>query len=150
MLRHNRMMAQRRRHRGTPIHFVVDNLSAHKTEAVKTWLAAHSRVTMNHTPTHSSRLNQLESWFARIERDCIARGIFTSTTQRYLSAVCVAYRRTWWPNWEASARWSGRLAGARRSQGDTCACQTCVTAESYPSQVGRSPLQAARDRLSLR
>lgn len=63
------------------IHFIVDNLSAHKTLAVKTWLAAHPRVTMHYTPTYSSWLNQVESWFARIERDCIARGIFTSTTQ---------------------------------------------------------------------
>lgn len=66
--------------RGKAIHFVVDNLSAHKTQAVKDWLAAHPRVTMHYTPTYSSWLNQVESWFARIERDCIARGIFTSTT----------------------------------------------------------------------
>ena len=62
------------------IHFIVDNLSAHKTKAVQGWLAAHPRVTMHYTPTYSSWLNQVESWFARIERDCIARGIFTSTT----------------------------------------------------------------------
>ncbi len=66
--------------RGKAVHFVVDNLSAHKTQAVKDWLAAHPRVTMHYTPTYSSWLNQVESWFARIERDCIARGIFTSTT----------------------------------------------------------------------
>lgn len=62
------------------LHFIVDNLSAHKTLEVKAWLAAHPRVTMHYTPTYSSWLNQVESWFARIERDCIARGIFTSTT----------------------------------------------------------------------
>lgn len=62
------------------LHFIVDNLSAHKTKAVQAWLAAHPRVTMHYTPTYSSWLNQVESWFARIERDCIARGIFTSTT----------------------------------------------------------------------
>lgn len=58
---------------------VLDNLSAHKTPAVKDWLAAHPRVTLHYPPTYSSWLNQVESWFARIERDCIARGIFTST-----------------------------------------------------------------------
>lgn len=62
------------------LHFIVDNLSAHKTKAVRAWLDAHPRVTMHYTPTYSSWLNQVESWFARIERDCIARGIFTSTT----------------------------------------------------------------------
>ncbi|WP_396222501.1 transposase [Gemmatimonas sp.] len=62
------------------VHFVVDNLSAHKTPAVKDWLAAHPRVTMHDTPTYRSWLNQVESWCARTERDCLARGIFTSTT----------------------------------------------------------------------
>ena len=62
------------------IHVIVDNLSAHTTKAVAAWLVAHPRVTMHDTPTYSSWLSQVESWFARIERDCIARGIFTSTT----------------------------------------------------------------------
>ena len=63
------------------IHFIADNLSAHKTKAVQAWLVAHPRVTMHYTPTYSSWLNQVESWLARIERDCIARGIFTSTRE---------------------------------------------------------------------
>jgi transposase len=29
-------------------------------------------------PTYSSWLNQVELWFARIEREVIARGVFTS------------------------------------------------------------------------
>lgn len=62
------------------IHIIADNLSAHKTKAVKTWLAANPRVTMHYTPTYSSWLNQVELWFSKIERDMIARGIFTSTT----------------------------------------------------------------------
>jgi transposase len=61
------------------IHVIVDNLSAHKTKAVTAWLDAHPRVTMHYTPTYSSWLNQVELWFAKIERDMIARGIFTST-----------------------------------------------------------------------
>lgn len=61
------------------IHLIADNLSAHKTNAVQQWLAEHPRVHMHYTPTYSSWLNQVELWFAKIERDCIARGIFTST-----------------------------------------------------------------------
>lgn len=61
------------------IHMIVDNLSAHKTKAVTTWLETHPRVTLHYTPTYSSWLNQVELWFAKIERDVIARGIFTST-----------------------------------------------------------------------
>lgn len=61
------------------LHLIADNLSAHKTPAVTQWLAAHPRVRLHYTPTYSSWLNQIELWFAKIERDCIARGIFTST-----------------------------------------------------------------------
>lgn len=61
------------------IHLIADNLSAHKTKAVGAWLAAHPRVTLHFTPTYSSWLNQVELWFAKIERDVIARGIFPST-----------------------------------------------------------------------
>ena len=61
------------------IHLIADNLSAHKTKAVSDWLDTHPRVTLHFTPTYSSWLNQVELWFAKIERDVIARGIFTST-----------------------------------------------------------------------
>ncbi len=60
------------------IHLIADNLAAHKTKAVTAWLEAHPRVTLHYTPTYSSLLNQVELWFAKIERDCIARGVFTS------------------------------------------------------------------------
>lgn len=61
------------------IHVVVDNLSAHKTERVELFLKEHPRVKMHFTPTYSSWLNQVECWFSKIERDVIARGVFTST-----------------------------------------------------------------------
>jgi hypothetical protein len=35
-------------------------------------------VHLHFTPTYASWLNQVELWFAKIERDLIARGIFTS------------------------------------------------------------------------
>jgi transposase len=64
--------------RGREIHVIVDNLSAHKTQKVRTFLVAHSNVQLHYTPTYSSWLNQIELWFAKIERDVTARGIFTS------------------------------------------------------------------------
>ena len=33
---------------------------------------------LHFTPTYSSWLNQVELWFSKIERDLLARGIFTS------------------------------------------------------------------------
>jgi transposase len=60
------------------IHIILDNLSTHKTQAVRTFLATHPHVQLHFTPTYSSWLNQVELWFAKIERDILARGIFTS------------------------------------------------------------------------
>ena len=63
---------------GREIHVIADNLSAHKTERVELFLAEHPRVKMHFTPTYSSWLNQVECWFSKIERDVIARGVFSS------------------------------------------------------------------------
>ena len=60
------------------IHIILDNLAAHKTKQVQGFLAAYPNVRFHFTPTYSSWLNQVELWFAKIERDVIARGIFTS------------------------------------------------------------------------
>jgi transposase len=60
------------------IHIICDNLSAHKTKAVCNFLARHPKVRIHYTPTYSSWLNQVEIWFSKIQRDLIARGIFTS------------------------------------------------------------------------
>ena len=60
------------------IHVIVDNLAAHKTKKVEAFLETHPRVHLHFTPTYSSWLNQVELWFAKIERDLLARGIFKS------------------------------------------------------------------------
>jgi transposase len=60
------------------IHVIADNLSTHKTKAVVTFLEQHPNVHLHYTPTYSSWLNQIELWFSKIERDVIARGVFTS------------------------------------------------------------------------
>jgi transposase len=51
---------------------VRDNLSAHKTKDVEQFLADHPEVRFHFTPTYSSWLNQVERWFAKIQRDVIA------------------------------------------------------------------------------
>jgi transposase len=47
---------------------VLDNLSAHKTKDVERFLREHPRVQFHFTPTYSSWLNQVELWFAKIQR----------------------------------------------------------------------------------
>lgn len=78
------------------IHLIADNLSAHKTAKVTAFLEAHPRVQLHFTPTYSSWLNQVEIWFARIEREVIARGVFTSVKDlsRKLMRYIRAYSKT--------------------------------------------------------
>ena len=65
--------------KGREIHVIGDNVSSHKTQAVAAFLTDHPNLHMHSTPTYSSWRNQVENWFGRIQRDVIARGIFTST-----------------------------------------------------------------------
>ena len=78
------------------IHIIVDNLSAHKTSKVAAFLESHPQVKPHFTPTYSSWLNQVEIWFARIEREVIARGVFTSVQDlaRKLMRYIRAYSKT--------------------------------------------------------
>jgi transposase len=84
------------------IHIILDNLSAHKTKLVRQFLKDNPRVHFHFTPTYSSWLNQVELWFAKIERDVIARGIFTSVTdlarklRRYINAYSANARPFQW------------------------------------------------------
>jgi transposase len=84
------------------LHVILDNLSAHKTKHVDAFLAAHPHVRLHFTPTYSSWLNQVELWFAKIERDVIARGIFTSVKDlarklmRYIRHYNQAPKRVKW------------------------------------------------------
>lgn len=73
------------------IHVILDNVSAHKTQAVQRFLDEHPRVQLHFTPTYSSWLNQVELWFSKIERDLIHRGVFTS--QQDLSRKIMTYIR---------------------------------------------------------
>jgi transposase len=81
---------------GKEIHIVLDNLSAHKTQAVQEFLDQNPQVRFHFTPTYSSWLNQVEIWFAKIERDVIARGVFTSVADlsRKLMKYIRAYAKT--------------------------------------------------------
>lgn len=75
---------------GQEIHVIADNLSAHKTAKVKAFLESNPKVSIHYTPTYSSWMNQVELWFSKIERDLIARGIFTSTrnlTQKIMGYI---------------------------------------------------------------
>ena len=87
------------------IPIICDNLSAHKTKKVATFLENRPNVQLHFTPTYSSWLNQVELWFSKLQRDVIARGIFTSTTDlaRQLRRYINAYSKAPKPiNWKYS------------------------------------------------
>ncbi len=50
----------------------------HKAPKAWEFLVAHTNVEFHFTPTYSSWLNQVESWFSQLQREVIDRGIFTS------------------------------------------------------------------------
>ena len=92
------------------IHIILDNLAAHKTRLVRDFLQRHPRVEFPFTPTYSSWLNQVELWFAKIEREVIARGIFTSVPdlarklRRYINAYSASARPIRWKYSDPSRR----------------------------------------------
>jgi transposase len=60
------------------VHLVCDNLSTHKTPAIRDWLARHPRFHLHFTPTGSSWINQVERWFGYLTDQLIRRGIHNS------------------------------------------------------------------------
>ncbi len=65
------------------VHVILDNLSAHKTPAIKEWLAHPSRARwhLHFTPTSSSWTNLIERWFKELTDKRLRRGVFTSVTE---------------------------------------------------------------------
>jgi transposase len=62
------------------LHIIVDKLSTHKSQKLRTFPVAHSAVNLHYTSYYSSWLNQVELWFSKMNRDVIALGTFTSIT----------------------------------------------------------------------
>jgi transposase len=81
-----------RRYPRGQLHLVLDNYQTHKHPEVQAWLARHPRFHPHFTPTSSSWLNQVETWFSIVHRAAIHRGVFRSVAhlkdaiQRFLDA----------------------------------------------------------------
>ena len=71
------------------IHAVLDNYATHKTDTVEKWLRKHPRWHLHFIPTHSSWLNQVERFFAKITNERIRRGVFRSVGE--LQAAIESY-----------------------------------------------------------
>ena len=102
-------LVQRAEH-AREIHVVLDNLSAHKTKDIEEFLAEHPHVHFHFTPMYSSWLNQVELRFTKIQRDVIARGVFTSVADlrnklgRYIRAHSKSAKPFRWTYTDPSRR----------------------------------------------
>ena len=63
------------------VHVVLDNYATHKHPKVKAWLQRHSRFTFHFTSTSCSWANAVEGWFAKLTRQRLKRGVFTSIVE---------------------------------------------------------------------
>ena len=66
---------------GVELHLVMDNYATHKTYSVRKWLAARPNWHAHFIPTHSSWLNQVERFFAKITTERIRRDSFRSVAE---------------------------------------------------------------------
>jgi len=83
---------------GLAVHLICDNLGVHKAPAVKAWLLKHPRFQLHFTPTYSSWLNQIERWFAELQRRRLDRGVFCSIDE----LTCALEQ--WIKFWNANAK----------------------------------------------
>lgn len=83
--------------RSTPedldVHMIVDNYSTHSAPTVKRWLAKNPRFHLHFIPTHSSWLNQVETWFSILTTQAIKRGSHHSVDE--LIAAIEAFVAAW-------------------------------------------------------
>ena len=136
---------------GQEIHIILDNLSAHKTKKVAAFLDQHPNLCLHFTPTYSSWLNQIELWFSKLQRDVIARGVFTSTAdlarklRRYINAYSTRTVTLWLlPHRRlafSSAAWRcpGRRSWPAQKPGSDRCCSCRSGHADRPPDSGRSP-----------
>lgn len=61
------------------VHLIMDNYATHKTPRVKRWLMRHPHFHCHFTPTSSSWINLVESFFSILSRRLLKRGVHRST-----------------------------------------------------------------------
>jgi transposase len=66
---------------GRLVHAILDNHGTHKHPKVRAWLARHPRWTFHFTPTSASWLNAVETFFAKLTRRRLRRGVFGSIVE---------------------------------------------------------------------
>ncbi len=65
----------------TAVHVILDNYATHKHPKVTAWLQRHQHFTFHFTPTSCSWANAVEGLFAKLTRQRLKRGVFTSIVE---------------------------------------------------------------------
>ena len=63
---------------GKIVHVILDNYGTHKHPKVVAWLERHPRFVFHFTPTSCSWLNAVETFFAKLSKRRLKRGVFHS------------------------------------------------------------------------
>jgi transposase len=71
------------------VHVIMDNVSTHKTQAIRNWFAKRPRWRTHYTPTSASWISLVERFFANLTEKQIRRGAHRSTEE--LQAAIVSY-----------------------------------------------------------
>jgi transposase len=66
---------------GKLVHVILDNYATHKHPKVMRWLTRHPRFVFHFTPTSCSWLNAVETFFSRLTRRRLKRGVFRSVVE---------------------------------------------------------------------
>ena len=76
------------------LHVILDNLNTHKRN--ERWLEKHPKVHFHFTPTRSSWLNQIETWFSILQGQSLNGASFTAVEQlqEHIDAFIAAYNET--------------------------------------------------------
>jgi transposase len=76
------------------LHVILDNLNTHKKN--ERWLQRHPNVHFHFTPTRSSWLNQVETWFSILQGQSLNGASFTAVEQlhEHIDAFIAAYNET--------------------------------------------------------
>ena len=72
-------------HPGKELHVIVDNPGIHLVDK-EPWKKSHPQVHFHFTPTHASRLNQVEVWFSILTRHTL-RGASFRHVKELISAI---------------------------------------------------------------
>ena len=99
------------------LHVVLDNLNTHKK--CDPWLKKHPKVHFHFTPTRSSWLNQIETWFSILQGQSLSGASFTSVEQlqQHIDAFIAAYNETATPfAWTKKKVYQRRFKNRRITQ----------------------------------